>query len=186
MDVIEAIYQRRSARIYRDEPVEQSMIRELLDAAVQAPSAMNAQPWAFAIVQDRTLLRSLSDRAKRHLLDAHGGDPRMDRYRTELSDPAFEIFYGAPALIVICAGPHGFFPAEDCSLAGQNLMLAAFAKGIATCCIGWARPLLNLLEIKNELGIPTDLTPVLPIIIGHPGESPSPPPRRPPRIVAWR
>jgi nitroreductase len=186
MDVIEAIYQRRAVRAYKNETVDKETIRSLLDAAIQAPSAMNSQPWSFAIVQDPALLRSLSDRAKRNLLAEHGDDPRMERYREVLSNPAFDIFYGAPVLIVICAGQSGFFPTEDCCLAGENLMLAAVASGLATCCIGWARPLLNRPEIKQELGIPADLTPVLPIILGYPDETPSAPAREAPRIVAWR
>jgi nitroreductase len=186
MEILEAIRHRRSVRSYREQAVAEETVRELLEAAVQAPSAMNAQPWAFAVVQDRQRLTSLSDRAKAHLLEAHGDDPRMDRYREELSDPDFDIFYGAGTLIVICAAPQGFFPAEDCCLAGQNLMLAAFGKGLGTCCIGWARPLLSLPETKTELSIPEDFTPVLPIILGYPGASPPAPPRNPPRVFAWR
>jgi nitroreductase len=186
MDVIEAIYQRRSVRTYRNVPVGEEVFRDLLDAAIRAPSAMNSQPWAFVVVRDRRLLRSLSDRAKLHLLQAHGADPRIERYRDVLADPDFEIFYGAPALIVICSRPHGFFPMEDCSLAAENLMLAAVGRGLGTCCIGWARPLLNLTEIKEELGIAAEFTPVLPIILGYPSASPPPPPRNPPSIVAWR
>jgi nitroreductase len=185
MDLRDAIYGRRSVRSYRNRPVEVDVVRELLEAAVQAPSAMNAQPWAFLIVRDRALLHSLSERAKAHLLEAHGADPRMERYREELSDPAFDIFYSAPTLIVVCAGRDGFFPSEDCCLAGQNLMLAAFGRGLATCCIGWARPLLNLPTIKDELGIPAEFSPVLPIVLGYPGETPQAPPRSPPRILAW-
>jgi nitroreductase len=64
---------------------------------------MNSEPWAFVVVRDRRLLRRLSDRAKLHLLPAHGADPRIERYRDALADPDFEIFYGAPALIVICS-----------------------------------------------------------------------------------
>jgi nitroreductase len=186
MDAVEAIYQRRSVRRYTDQPVEKETIRHLLDAAIRAPSAMNAQPWSFAIIQDPVVLRSLSDRAKRNLLEEHGDDPRMDRYREILGDPDFDIFYGAPVLIVVCAGQTGFFPTEDCCLAGENLMLAAVASGLATCCIGWARALLNKTEVKQELGIPADLAPVLPIILGHPDETPAAPPREAPRIVAWR
>jgi hypothetical protein len=50
---MEAIYRRRSVRAYTGEPLTEDVVRELLDAAIQAPSAMNAQPWAFIIVQDR-------------------------------------------------------------------------------------------------------------------------------------
>jgi nitroreductase len=184
MELMDAIYGRRAVRAYTSAPVGDDAMRTLLDAAIQAPSAMNAQPWAFAIVEDRALLRSLSDRAKAHLIEAYGNDPRMDRYWDVLSDPGFEIFYGAPALIVICAGEGGLVPAEDCCLAGENLMLAAFDLGLGTCCIGWARPVLNLPQTKAELGIPAELSPVLPIIVGHPRMRPVAPPRHRPRIVA--
>lgn len=184
MELLDAIYGRRAIREYTTAPVDEGAIHKLLDAAIQAPSAMNAQPWAFVVVQDRPLLRSLSDRAKAHLTGEYANDPRMARYRDVLSDPAFDIFYGAPTLIVICAGEGGLIPAEDCCLAGENLMLAAVELGLGTCCIGWARPVMNLPQTKAELGIPAELSPVLPIIVGHPSARPVAPPRRPPRVVA--
>ena len=58
MTVIDAIYARRSVRSYGAAPVDGSSVQALLDAAVQAPSAMNTQPWGFVVVQDRALLRS--------------------------------------------------------------------------------------------------------------------------------
>ncbi|MFZ5790803.1 MAG: nitroreductase family protein [Pseudomonadota bacterium] len=183
---MEAIDHRRSVRAYRDKAVGRRAIETLLHAAVQAPSAMNAQPWAFAVIQDMALLRSLSDRAKAHLLRAYVGDPRLERYRDELSNSGFDIFYGAGTLVVVCATPGGLVPAEDCCLAGQNLMLAACGLGLGTCCIGWARPLLSLAEVKGELDIPEELMPVLPIIVGYPsGETPAVP-RRPARVVCWK
>jgi nitroreductase len=185
MDIMDAIYRRRAIRRYDAKEVDRRTVETLLDAAIQAPSAMNAQPWAFAVIQNRTLLRSLSDRTKAHLLKTYAGDPRFERYRRELSDPDFEIFYGAGTLIVVCASPEGLIPAEDCCMAGQNLLLAACSLGLGTCCIGWARPLLNLSEVRAELKIAEELTPILPIIVGYPrGETP-PVPRRRPRVVSW-
>ena len=64
MNVKEAILGRRSVRDYTDRQVEKTTIMELIQSAVQAPSAINHQPWAFAVIQDKALLRSLSDRAK--------------------------------------------------------------------------------------------------------------------------
>lgn len=186
MEVLEAIYSRRSVRDYAEEPVNKATVEKLLDVAVQAPSAMNFQPWAFAVIQDRALLDNLSDRAKAHLLQNYEGEPRMERYRVTLSDPAFDIFYGTSTLIVVCAKTEGLVPSEDCCMAGQNLLLAAHALGLGTCCIGWARPLLMLAEVKAELGIPEEVTPVLPIILGRSRGTTVPPPRRPPQIVLWR
>ena len=53
MDPKEAIYTRRPTRDYTEEPVSEKIIRELIDAAIQAPTAVNAQPCTFRVVHDR-------------------------------------------------------------------------------------------------------------------------------------
>ena len=186
MELMDAIYGRRSVRAFKSDPVERRQIEMVIDAANQAPSKMNSQPWAFAVIQDRALLTDFSQRSKEHLLNAYRDEPLMDRYREDLSNPAFDIFYGAGTLIVIYASSQGLLPEEDCSLAGQNLMLAAHGLGLGTCCIGWARPFLSLPETKDEIGIPEELTPVLPIIVGIASEAVTAPPRAAPRVVVWK
>lgn len=71
-------------------------------------------------------------------------------------------------LIVVCAKPMGPFVSADCWQAAENLMLAASALGLGTCCIGSAIPALNSPEAKSELGIPADVEAVAPIIVGVP------------------
>lgn len=186
MDLMQAIRHRRAVRAYKDRPLERATVEELLDAAIQAPSAMNAQPWAFYVVQEKALLKQWSDRAKVAFLAEAPPADLPEPYRQILTDPAFNLFYDAPALILICAKPGGMVPAEDCSLAGQTLMLAAHGLGLGTCPIGFARVWLNRPEVKLELGIPADYQPVLPIIVGYPRETPAPRERRPPEILAWR
>jgi len=158
MDVIEAIYQRRSVRAFTNERVAAALVDDLVSAAVQAPSAMNLQPWAFVVIEGRAALQLYSERAKRHLLDTMQCDAPLFHYRDQLSNPAFDIFYGAPLLIVIAATTDMPQSAEDCCLAAQNLMLAAQGRGLGTCCIGFARPWLNLAATKAELGIPPSYT----------------------------
>jgi nitroreductase len=82
-----------------------------------------------------------------------------DRYRDLLSDPDFQIFYHAPVLIVISAKELNSWAVEDCSLAGQNLMLAAYAAGLGTCWIGFANPWLNTPEGKAVLGLGSEIHP---------------------------
>ena len=53
MDLREAIYTRRSIREFTAEPVDEKTIRDLIDAAIQAPNAVNAQPCAFCVVRDK-------------------------------------------------------------------------------------------------------------------------------------
>ena len=182
MDVKEAIYGRRAVRSFTAVPVVREDIKKVIAAAVQAPSAMNAQPWAFAVVTGRDTLKRCAESAKAHLLATLEQGAPLAKYRDMLADTAFDIFYGAPALVVVCAKPEGLHAAEDCCLAAQNLMLAAHASNLGTCWIGFARPWLELDGTKKETGIPAAYAPVAPIILGHTRERPEPPPRKAPEI----
>ena len=68
MDIIEAVYGRRAVREFTSEPIEQQTLQKLIGAAVQAPSAVNEQPWSFFVVRDRSLLARISREAKAHML----------------------------------------------------------------------------------------------------------------------
>lgn len=175
-----AIYGRRAIRRYKPETLSRAAIEELIGAAIQAPSAMNVQPWRFAIIEGAARLFQYSERAKRHLLEmADGPFPQA----TPLLGAGVNIFHGAPALVVICATPPTVQAAEDCCLAAQNLMLTAFADGLGTCPIGFARPWLARDETKRELGIPQRWTPVFPVVVGIPDEEPAGHGRSPAEIV---
>ena len=71
---------------------------------------------------------------------------------------------------------------EDCCLAAENLMLAARDEGLGTCCIGLARPWLNLRSTKDELGLPEQYEVVVPIVPGHPKAWPESHGRQPAEI----
>jgi nitroreductase len=186
-----AIYKRRSVRAYSDKPVGEAAVRELLDAAVQAPTAMHLEPWAFAIVQDKAVLKRYSDRAKAMLRApavavgwGSAGRSASD-HPAMLDDPAFNIFYDAGTLIVICRRQKGRFADADCWLAAENLMLAAAQKGLATCCIGFAIPVLNRSAVKRELGIPAEGAAVAAIVVGDARGAVPAVPRKAPQILAW-
>lgn len=72
---------------------------------------------------------------------------------------------------------------QDCCLAAENLMLAAFAKGLGSCWIGFAEIWLRSPEGKKALGIPSEQVAVAPIILGYPGGNPVAPGRCAPEIV---
>ena len=186
MELMEAINTRRSVRRYTPAPVDKAVIEQLLNAAVQAPNAMNAQPWAFGVIRGVEALRGYSARAKAHLLTLMGPDSPLAGYREHLENPAFNIFYDAPALVLIYAKPGAFKGDRDCCLAAQTLMLAARGMGLGTCWIGFSEPFFNLPETRAELGVPADYTTIAPLFVGHPeGETP-PVPRNAPEVVLWR
>jgi nitroreductase len=172
-------------RTYRPTRLSEATVRTLLDAAVQAPSAMNAQPWSFAIVQDVERLRQYSERAKEMLRSAASADSKAQRYAERFAAPGFNIFYDASTLIVVCVDVPSPYTDADCWLAAQNLMLAARAKGLGSCPIGLAVSVLNTPEAKRELGIAPGGRAVAPIIIGVPSAESPPVPRNPPRISVW-
>ena len=185
MELKEAIYARRAVRAYDSKPLPKETVESLLRAAVQAPSAMNQQPWAIVVIQGAELLRQFSDRAKASLLESMDSHSPLHEYRDMLGNPDFDIFYGADTLVVICARSGGLNTAEDCCLAAQNLMLAACDLGLGSCPIGFARTWLSRPEVKEELRIPSDYTPVFPVIVGCPkGEWP-PVARHAPQVLAW-
>jgi nitroreductase len=177
MELLQAINERRSVREYTDEPVSDEVLRGLIEAAIQAPSAINQQPWCFVVAKNQRLLAQISDQAKAHLLKASLGAPAHP-FRDMLNDPHFNIFYHAPALIVITAAQPTDWAVEDCALAAENLMLAAHAAGLGTCWIGFAQHWLGTPEGKAALGLPPSYAPIAPIVVGHPKRKAAPVPRR--------
>jgi nitroreductase len=182
VELDEAIMGRRSVRSYTRAPVDQSSIARLIEAATHAPSAMNEQPWSFTVVRDQKVLDRISAQAKVHMLERLMADPNGDRLRTHLLAPEFQIFYHAPVLIVIGATKPGSWVVEDCALAAENLMLAAYAARLGSCWIGFAQSYLQTAQGKAALGVPDSWTPAAPIIVGHPAAPAPPVPRNPPEV----
>jgi len=181
MELKTAIYSRRAVRDFTAEPVDEEVLRQLIDAAVQAPSAVNQQPWLFTVVQHKKLLARISHEAKAHMLKTSTAALASHHFQSVLENPEFDIFYHAPALIVISA-PAGPWIVEDCALAAENVMLAACATGLGTCWIGFAQGWLGTPEGKSALKLSSTTVPVAPIIVGHPKTAAGSVPRKAPKI----
>jgi nitroreductase len=181
VDLKEAIYTRRAVREFTDEPVDEKTLRQLVDAAVQAPSAVNQQPWSFCVVRDKALLARISGEAKAHMLRTSPA-ALSHHFQELLSDAKFDIFYHAPALIVISSVAESPWAVENCSLAAGNLMLTARAAGLGTCWIGFAQTWLGTSEGRAALSLPASYVPIAPIIVGYPKSAPPPVPRKEPEI----
>ena len=172
MTIFETILARRSVRSYKARRVDRTTISILLEAAVRAPTAIHQEPWAFVIIQDKQLLRSLSDQAK-PLFVAEAQEKGLEHAGHSFdifSYPDFNVFYDANTLILICGKTTAPSYAADCWLAAENLMLAACAMGLGTCVIGSALHALNTPETKIKLNIPEKFCVVAPIVVGFPDD----------------
>lgn len=183
MEVLEAIYERRAVRAFTPAPVDELDLEAVIDAAIQAPSGMNRQPWAFVIVDSREALGRVSALCKAHLLEQSALDPRLAAARDHLASPGVDILHQAPLLLLVCATESDPMAAKDCCLAAQNLMLAAVDRGLGSCWIGFCEPWLNTPEGKAALAIPPEFVVVAPLVLGHPAARPTAPPRRAARIL---
>ncbi len=160
MDVKRAIRDRRSVRRYSDQPVPDELLRQVITAGMQAPSAGNLQSRRFYIVRDKRKRKRLAAAAMN---------------QTFLAE--------APLAIVVCAdyrikreyGERGMelYCLLDCAAATQNMLLCAHALGLATCWMG----AFEEAKVTELLKLPNYLRPVVITPLGYPAEKPEPPSR---------
>ena len=149
MNTIEAIRTRRSVRDYTEKDISPELTKELLQAAMSAPSAGNGQPWQFVVVDDRSMLdqvpsvspyASMCKLAKLAILVC--GDTTKEKY------PGFWV--------------------QDCSAATMCLLLAAHEKGLGAVWTG-AYPMPDRVTgLKKLFGLPEDVIPLGLVVIGYP------------------
>jgi len=140
MDALNAILSRRSIRKYTAQPVSEEMVRELLEAAMAAPSAGNEQPWHFVVMDDREILDAI---------------PRFHPYSRMLEE--------APMAILVCGDlelqKYEGYWVQDCSAATENLLIAAQAKGLGAVWLGVYPIEERVAGFRNLLGVPDHVIP---------------------------
>jgi len=185
--VLKTIAERRAVRNYDPKPVSRDIITTIIEAANQAPSAMNSQPWRFVIVEDKEFHRKLTEAAiphsKRRLESFKDVNPErykaiMNRY-DQLEDP---IYYSAPVIIFVIGS--GQFADLSCPLACENIMLAAYSLGLGNCWVHFGSLITDNEETKKKLELSEDEKIYGPIIIGYTQKFPEPPPKKEP-VVKW-
>lgn len=180
--VQEAIFQRRSIRRYRPEPVPREIIEVLLNAAVWAPSAHNRQPWRFAVVENQgqkeCLAQAMGERLRRDLR----ADGVPENIIEADASRSYSRMTSAPILIALCLSmaDMDIYPDEkrrqneylmavqSVAMAGQNLLLAAHDAGLGSCWM--CAPLFCPDVVRNALDLPIDWHPQALVTVGYPSE----------------
>lgn len=151
MDTMKAILTRRSVRKYNKKPLHDKDVKELLEAAMSAPSAGNEQPWHFILIDDPEIL---------------GKVPTFHNHAKMLKD--------ASIAILVCGdlnlAKHKDMWIQDCSAATQNILLAVRAKGLGAVWLGIFPRAERVKGMRQLLNIPENVFPFSLIPIGYPAE----------------
>lgn len=182
------IKRRITCRNFSDQTLSRQQLQNLIHAAVWVPSGSNNQPWRFVVITDRVRLQHYSDAAKAAWLADLDAAPYMRQYETFMKDPAYNIFYNAPALIIVYGDTNSYWHVYDCSMVAYNLHLLAEDQGLGCCWIGFGHNIFADPQVKSELGVPRHYQLVAPVILGHPAipaEHRNNPNQRKPFEILW-
>jgi len=149
---LQIIFSRRSIRQFTDQPVSEADLTSLLEAGMAAPSAMNRRPWHLVAVTDKQVLQTIAQ------------SPPYDR-----------TLPGAALVIVVCGDPRvSSWWLQDCTLATQNILVAAAGLGLGGVFLGCHDKPEREGPIRGALGIPDEIGMASVLCIGHPAEQKEP------------
>ena len=174
MDKVEVVtdlmMSRRSIRAYKEEAVSRETLNEILRCGINAPNGRNLQSYEIRIVDSPELIKAMTEAVVKDM-------PEVAK-RPEFKN----IFVNAPGVIFIAYDTRYDFAQVDCGLLGENIILAAWARGIGTCCLGSsARFLLQSPSAKpylDRLNFSEGFELLYCIGYGYPDETPEAKPRK--------
>ena len=172
MTLIDALHGRRSIRHYRPTALPRAQVEDLLWHAVQVPRPpiCTDDAWAFVVIDGAQRLAGLGARAKAY---AAQHQARLQSPQHPWAWPSrddFEVFWGAPVLVLMCARQHHPEAPFDCCRAGQNLALAAHAAGLGSCWVGSPLPWLASDEGRRAVGLPAGYDVAVAMVLGQPAD----------------
>jgi len=161
MEVLQAIENRRSHRVYKSDQLPEDVLAQILKAGLEAPSAKNRQPWHFSVVQNAGLIQEIHDEAAK-LIQTPDGKP--------LFGPDFQIFFHAPTVIFIFGKKDYHWTHIDCGIAVENMALAAEGLGLGSVILGYPRAAFigsKADELRGRLECPEGYDFVIALALGY-------------------
>ena len=182
MELDVCIRGRRSVRAYTQEPVSKEQIEAVLETGTWAPTGMGREPWRFIIIEDKQLIKLVSDETK--TLVKQIIPPLAEQFSTD----ADVICYDAPVLVFVFTEKDpqwAHVNLLDSALAAQNMFLKAYELGLGTCYMGFVAFLNSKPEVLRKIGVPENYELSVPFIIGHPKTEQGKGNRKKPNILKW-
>jgi nitroreductase len=201
LDIFEVIKGRRSIRRFQDESVPDEHLRLILQAACQAPSGNNRQPWHFVVVKNKKVLQEMAA-AVHSKMDQILTWPEAREYEREIRRYRyfFTFFSQAPVVIAVLREVYTssisglverrgltlyhHSAEQSASAAAENLILAAKALGYGSCWM--TGPLVAIEELERMLQTKPGRHLMALIPLGKPAQEPPPRPRKSlEEVVTW-
>jgi len=198
MDFFDVVTTQRAIRRLKPDPIPDAVLRQIMDAAICAPSGGNRQGWSFVVIRDPGKRARLGELYR----EAWGELMKLPYYagvsKEPPGSPAAKMLASArhlgehlgeaPVLVLACIAPDPGVKASMTTGASiypavQNIMLAARALGIGSCLTTIHR--FRDAQVKDLLGIPDDVETAALIPLGYPLGKFGRPPRRPLREVVF-
>ena len=161
---------RRSIRAYKDSVISRETLNEILKYGINAPNGQNLQSYEIRVIDSPALIDSITKAVVK------------DNPKIAERDGFKNIFVNAPCVVCIACDTQYDMAQIDCGPLGENIILAAWAKGIGSCCLGssarWildspsAKPYLDRMAFSKGYKL------LYCIALGYPAETPKAKPRR--------
>jgi nitroreductase len=182
MELDACIKGRRSVRAYTDEPVSKEQIEAVLEAGTWAPTGMYREPLRFVVIEDKNLIRYVSDETKSLVKQM------MPQMAKQFSTKEDIVCYNVPVLVLVCTEKDAQWSQVnllDSVLATQNMFLKAYEIGLGTCYMGFIALLNSKPEVLKKIGVPENYDMMVPFILGHPKTKQGAGKRKKPNVLKW-
>jgi nitroreductase len=194
---LKVIQDRRSVREFTQEPISDHDLDLILEAARQAPSGENAQPWRFIIVKDEATRKKMgaiagggsgrrftaefvTKKMQERFANLQDEAKRQAAFQKLTSGQVSTFMADAPVNLVVCGKKDVWDTPYDTSAAIENILLMVTGLGLGACWV--IAPCIDIRDeerIKDLLGIPEGFKAVSILSIGHQTRPHKPRPRLP-------
>jgi nitroreductase len=194
---LKVIQDRRSVREFTNEPISDHDLDLILEAARQAPSGENAQPWRFIIVKDEATRKKMgaiagggsgrrftaefvTKKMQERFANLQDEAKRQAAFQKLTSGQVSTFMADAPVNLVVCGKKDVWDTPYDTSAAIENILLMVTGLGLGACWV--IAPCIDIRDeerIKDLLGIPEGYKAVSILSIGHQTRPHKPRPRLP-------